>query len=346
VPVASVIVNGNTRSVARACVLVSVLLMFPAAMALDAVLPAGLAAVGAFALVGPSVHALVGTLLKRRPERWGDTGRTITATGVAYPLIVWIGGTIYVAVTQNLVLAALVFVGPFVILVAVAFIWDPNRGPRRAAARERQAIAAERGWKFIPHGTAALSDHWGTHGGPVHVTARAVLAGDIDGWPVTIGDVIARHRFSENRSVTCLVHLPVSLPRTVALPHDDTTLFAGVMRGHPWTAPEYRGRLTVEDMHLASHDPTFGERLATPDVRRATIDGDLMFWRIDGRDLSIAQPAQGRRITTEETLRTASKLVALARALPADVISAYGTVPDQGLPFREPSPRGSEQPGS
>ena len=50
------------------------------------------------------------------------------------------------------------------------------------------------------------------------VTATSVLVGEVGGFPVTICDVVARRRRNENRTVCCLVHLPVALPQTVALP--------------------------------------------------------------------------------------------------------------------------------
>jgi hypothetical protein len=97
---------------------------------------------------------------------------------------------------------------------------------------------------------------------------------------------------------------------------------------------EHKGKWQADGLYLASSEPTFAERLGTPEVRRATVDGDLLFWRIKGRDLSIAKQAQGRRIPIGKTLETAARLVALAQALPAAVVNDYATPPNQSLPFR------------
>jgi hypothetical protein len=277
-----------------------------------------------------------------QPEPWGTTGRAVIVTGLAYPVLLGIVGIVYIAVTRPLAQSALIFGVPVVIVVVAALVWDPNRGPRRAAARERQAIATERGWQFIADGTDVLGDRWATGGERPQVTATSVLAGDIDGWPVTICDSVARGRgrVPDTRTVTCLVHLPVSLPHTVALPAYDLVFNTGLTDGRPWTAPEYLGEPTAEKLYLASSDHSFGDRLGSPEIRGATVDRNLMFWRIKGRDLSISRLAQGRRIPTEQTLRIASDLIALARALPPDLVSTYGKPPQQDLPFRASAPNG------
>jgi len=341
--VASGLVDPNTGYIARGLVPVSLLLSGFVAFGLAAVIPDWLAIVLAFALVGPCVHGVVGTTMNRRPERWGGTGNAIVTTGIAYPLVVWLGGTFFAVTSRSIATAALFFVGfvavPLVIVVVVVLVWDPDRRARQAAARERQAIATERGWQFIADGTEVLGDHWATRGEAPQVTATSVLAGDIDGWPVTICDTVARGRgrIPDNRTVTCLVHLPVSLPHTVALPAY-SVIFENFAHGQPWTAAEYTGELTAENLYLACSDDGFADRLATPDLCRFTIDRGLMFWRIKGRDLSLSRQTQGRHIPTEDALRTASNLVALAHALPTDLIDAYGAPPHQSLPFRETSP--------
>jgi hypothetical protein len=62
--------------------------------------------------------------------------------GIAYPLLLWIGRTVYVAVTRSPALATLVAVGPLVILVVAALLWDENRRPGgiRDAARPAPAV--------------------------------------------------------------------------------------------------------------------------------------------------------------------------------------------------------------
>jgi hypothetical protein len=324
---------GNARLVARLLVLPSLFLSVLVGLALATFLPDWLAAVVAFATVGPCVHFLVGRLLEGRSERWGAMGSAITVTGLAYPLLAWLGGTVYVAVTRSAALAVLVFVGPLVVVVVAALVsGGSNQRAMRAAAQERRATAAERGWTFVEDGTGVLGAHWSALDTPFDVTASSVLVGDIGGWPVTICDVVARRGRNVNRTVTCLVHLPVALPQTVALPA--ARPFPSVTQGHPWTGIEYKARPKAEELYLASSNPAFAERLATPEVRRATVDGDLLFWRIKGRDLSIAKQAQGRRIRLDQTLATASNLVALARVLPSAVVDEHAQPPRQGLPFR------------
>jgi len=329
---------GTARLVARLLVLPSLFLTFFAAAALSAVLPVWLAVVIACAVVGPSVHFVVGELLDRRRDPSDGMGGAITVTGLAYPVVLWLGGTIYVGATRSLWQAALVFVTPAVVLVAAAVVFDTDRRPARAGRSDRRAIADQRGWPFVADGTEVLEAHWAAYKPDprIAITATSVLVGDIDGWPVTICDVAGRRGLGSHPVVTCVVHLPIALPRTVASPSDNP-LFGALLRGTPWTTVEREGEQPVREVHLISEDPTFADRLATPELRRATLDGDLMYWRINGRDLSIARQARGRPIPGDEVLRTAYHLVALARTLPADVVDAYGTPPDQGVPFREPS---------
>ncbi len=129
----------------------------------------------------------------------------------------------------------------------------------------------------------------------------------------------------------------MSLPRTVAVPYD-SSIFESSAQGRPWDPTPVQGYpLSVETLHLASADTAFGDLVATPEVRRATIDGDIVFWRIVGRDLSLARRSAGQK-SLEKVLQTASRLVTVARALPADALASYGTPPSQPPPFREPSP--------
>ena len=329
--------TGTYRLVTTSIAMLALTLTLVATVALDAVLPLGLAAVIAILTVGPAVHVVVGSRMERRPDRWGDLGSGLTVAGIAYPLLLWIGGTVYVALTRSLALAALIAVGPVVIFVVVALLWDENRGPLRRAEREGRALAREHGWRFVADGSDVLREHWASAPGEQpQVTASTVLVGEMDGWPVTVCHTVDhRTRSDTNLTVTWLVHLPVSLPRTVAVPYDSRE-FEHHAQGRPWEPTPVQGYpLSVQDLHLAGANPAFGDLVATPDVRKATIEGDIVFWRIIGRDLSLARRfAAGKPI--EDVLR---RLVTLAQALPADALAAYGTLPSQPPPFREPSPR-------
>jgi hypothetical protein len=329
--------------VTRFTVLASIAVTGLVTLALTSVLDLAVAAL-VLAIVGPVVHWVVGRLMMRLPEPWTTIGDHLILVGVAYPLVVWIGGTIYFATTGSWAMAALLAVAPLVILlvifvVGVAMVWDPNRKALRAIKQERQALAAARGWRFVEDGTDVLGERWASPDGQrPRVTAAAVLSGDIQGWPVTICDTID-HGVTDrtrNRTVTCIVHLPASLPETVAVPFNSSQ-FESAAQGRPWEIFDHPDeRPAVEDLYLASNDSTFGERLTTPDVRWATFEGRLMFWRIRGRDLSIAR-RPSIEAPTQAPLHTASRLVALARALPTDVLTAHGTPPGQPLPFRESS---------
>jgi len=330
------------RLLARLVALLAVALTLAATVILSTVIGPAAAAIGSFLIVGPAVHLVVGKAMQRQPERWGAFADFIIVAGLAYPLILWIGGSLYAALTRSLALGALVAVGPLVLLVLAGVLWSPDRGLKRTAQRSRQAFAAEHGWRYVADGTEALRDHWTPADGErPEVTASAIVAGELDGWPVTICDTVDQRAGSDtNLTVTWLVHLPVSLPRTVAVPYDSRE-FAMRARGRPWEPMPIRGYpLSVDGLHLTSDDPALGERLATADVRKATIDGDIVFWRITGRDLSLARRAAAAK-PFEETLRVASRLVALAEALPADVLVTYGTPPCRPLPFREPSTGGT-----
>jgi hypothetical protein len=329
---------GTYRLVTRGIAMLSLLMTMGGAAILSLVIPPIVAAIIAIIVVGPSVHLAVGTMMQRRPDRWGDFGSGIIVTGITYPLLLWIGGTIYVAVTRSLALAAVTFLGPLVLLVAAVLLWNPDRGLRRRAERERQAFAAEHGWQFVADGTEVLHEHWGFGpGAPREVTASAVLSGSIDGWPVTICTTVDHHKGSDtNPTVVVLVHLPVSLPRTIALPYAGPK-YDKFAQGPPWQSTPVQGYTpSVEDLLIASADPAFGTAVVTPEVRRATVEGDLMFWRIARRDLSLARRAAALK-ALDEVLRTASRLVALARALPADALAEHGTAPLRPLPFAEPA---------
>lgn len=326
------------RLLARLVALLAVALTLVATVILSTVIGPAAAAIGSFLIVGPGVHLVVGKAMQRRPERWGAFADFIIVAGLAYPLILWIGGTVYIALTRSFALAAVAAVAPLVLLVLAGVVWSPDRGLKRMARRSRQAFAAEHGWRYVADGTEALRDHWASADGErPEVTASAVVAGELDGWPVTICDTVDRRgRSDANLTVTWLVHLPVSLPRTVAVPYDSRE-FAGRAQARPWEPMPVRGYpLSVDDLHLTGDDPAFGSRLATPAVRKATIDGDIVFWRIIGRDLSLARRAAAAK-PFDETLRIAARLVSVARALPAEVLAAYGTPPCEPLPFREPS---------
>ena len=332
--------DGNRYFLAtRGTVLVVFVLTGLATVALAAVVGLGVAAVISFLLVGPTVHGVMGKLMQRRPDLWGGLGDGIIVAGITYPLLLWIGGAIFVATTRSLALGALIAVGPPVLFVIVALVWDENRGPLRAADRQRRAFAAEHGWRYVADGTEVLRDHWASAPGEQpEVTAAAVLAGEIGGWPVTICNTLDRRaRSDQNLTVTWLVHLPVSLPHTIAVP-SNSSIYERHAQGRPWEPTPVQGYpLSVEDLYLASTSPAFGELVATPEVRKATIDGDIVFWRIIGRDLSLARRSAGK-MPLDKAVQTASRLVTLARALPADALATYGTPPDQPPPFRAPSP--------
>ena len=127
-----------------------------------------------------------------------------------------------------------------------------------------------------------LADRWTPPGQDrPRLTVTAVLSGEIDGWPVTICDTLD-HYISDvdrNRTVVCIVHLPLALPTTVALP-TPSRRFREWGRARLWHGLNIeREPLSARDLYLASDDATFGTHLATPEVRSATIDG-LIFWRL------------------------------------------------------------------
>jgi hypothetical protein len=329
--------SGTYGLVTRGIAVLALLLTLGATFALSAVLPVGVAAVIAIIFVGPTVHIVVGTLMERRPERWGNFGSGIIVAGITYPLLLWIGGTIYIGVNRSVALAVVVFLAPLVLLVLAALLWNENRGPLRRAERDGRALAARHGWRFVADGTEALRDHWAsTAGRYTEVTAHSVVAGETGGWPVTICATVDHGARRDNdATVTWLVHLPVSLPRTVAVPYNSRE-FQRWAEGPPWEATPVQGYpLSADDLYVASADPAFGHAIATPAVRRATIEGDIMFWRIVGRDLTLARRVAARK-PTEDLLRW---LVTVAQALPADALGQYGTPPpSHPLPFREPAP--------
>jgi hypothetical protein len=331
--------------VARFTVLASIFVTGVVTVALASVVDLAIAAV-VMAVVGPAVHTVVGKLMMRLDEPWTTIGDHLILVGVAYPLVVWIGGVIYIATTGSLALALLIAIGPVVVLlviaVAVAVVSDPNRKALKATNQERRAVAETRGWQFVEDGTDVLADRWTRPGeNRPRVTVVAVLSGEVHGWPVTICDtidhvVVDRDR---NRTVVCMVHLPVELPSTVALPSTSSRSLDAA-RARLWYGFDGEGEsLSAENVFVATPDATFGARLATPEVRNATIEGGLVFWRVTGRDLSVARrPSTTAPSPTQAALHLTSRLVELAQALPADVLAAYGRPPSQELPFREPSP--------
>jgi hypothetical protein len=73
-----------------------------------------------------------------------------------------------------------------------------------------------------------------------------------------------------------------------------------------------------------SDDPSFGWALLTPEVRGLTVAGRLAGWRLDGRELFLARHADPA-LPVDEAAATAQHMVALARALPTDVLAGRST---------------------
>ena len=122
--------------VARFTVLASIGVTAFVTVALVSVVDLVVAAI-VLAVVGPAVHMVVGKLMMRGPEPWSTIGDHLMLVGVAYPLVVWIGGAIYAATTGSLALAALIAFGPLLILpvlLVMAVYKDPNRRALKATS--------------------------------------------------------------------------------------------------------------------------------------------------------------------------------------------------------------------
>jgi hypothetical protein len=114
------------RLVARLVALLAVALTLAATVVLSTVIGPAAAAIGSFLIVGPAVHLVVGKAMQRQPERWGAFADVVIVAGLAYPLVLWIGGTAYLALTRSVALAAVAAVAPLVLLVLAAVLWSPD----------------------------------------------------------------------------------------------------------------------------------------------------------------------------------------------------------------------------
>src|SRR5262245_20984724 len=113
------------RLVIRLVALVAVALTLAATVVLSTVIGPVAAAIGSFLLVGPAVHLVAGRVVRRQSEQVDHCADLVVVAALAYPLVLWLGGALYVGLTRSLALGVVVAVAPLMLVVLAAVLWNP-----------------------------------------------------------------------------------------------------------------------------------------------------------------------------------------------------------------------------
>jgi hypothetical protein len=193
----------------------------------------------------------------------------------------------------------------------------------------RRDMGIARGWRYRNRMWGGnLAERWRqSYGDAVNeVFPQNEVGGEWGGYPFTIFDtmILKGPLLSRGKSLRTvfMVHLPVALPSVAVIPgqYPNGPYAEGRVGAVPpwvWIPPPDAGRPPPFAEAPPPPFPEYPSRLVTPDVLDLTIRLGLVGWRIEGRDLIwFCLPGVDEYLAS----RVLERLVAVARAFPADVL--------------------------